>query len=339
MRRPGSWVSNAIYPGRSSSPQLTSASKAHEVCSSSCPTPTPSEQSAPVQTARRGLSTRLRAVTPRANRASCNCAAGCAAASPRRCSTLIRSRLTMTRAWAARVTSSPATRARRPPEGQGQSSGQGSGQGSGGNNGHHHAKRIDHTGHRAELAQPACRAFPFLLRSTSPAQPAGPIHQRRRPGRRNPHGRLARQAAQGVDCSDHGRRRHRPAGDAGLLGGRPRNRLHRHHSPRPYRRSHYHVPRRSAPQPRRLHAPLPGQWGTAGRNSITGPGQFSLDTSVARTFRPSGRFYLDLKVAATNMLNHPVFTGWNTTVNSTQFGLPLNPNAMRSLQTSLRLRF
>jgi hypothetical protein len=46
-----------------------------------------------------------------------------------------------------------------------------------------------------------------------------------------------------------------------------------------------------------------------------------------------------LKVAATNMLNHPVFTGWNTTVNSTQFGLPLTPNAMRSLQTSLRLRF
>jgi hypothetical protein len=86
-------------------------------------------------------------------------------------------------------------------------------------------------------------------------------------------------------------------------------------------------------------APLPGEWGTAGRNSITGPGQFSLDTSLARTFRPSGRFYLDLKVAATNMLNHPVFTGWNTTVNSTQFGLPLTPNAMRSLETSLRLRF
>ncbi len=86
-------------------------------------------------------------------------------------------------------------------------------------------------------------------------------------------------------------------------------------------------------------APLPGEWGTAGRNSITGPNQFSLDTSVARTFRPSGRFFFDFKVAATNMLNHPVFTGWNTTVNSTQFGLPLEPNAMRSLQTSLRLRF
>jgi hypothetical protein len=86
-------------------------------------------------------------------------------------------------------------------------------------------------------------------------------------------------------------------------------------------------------------APLLGQWGTAGRNSITGPSQFSLDSSLARTFRPSGRFYFDFKVAATNMLNHPVFTGWNTTVNSTQFGLPLNPNPMRSVETSLRLRF
>lgn len=91
--------------------------------------------------------------------------------------------------------------------------------------------------------------------------------------------------------------------------------------------------------PAAYSAPLPGQWGTAGRNSITGPNQVSLDSSVARTFRPSGRFYLDFKVSATNMLNHPVFTGWNTTVNSTQFGLPLAPNQMRSLETQLRLRF
>jgi trimeric autotransporter adhesin len=91
--------------------------------------------------------------------------------------------------------------------------------------------------------------------------------------------------------------------------------------------------------PAAYSAPLTGQWGTAGRNSITGPSQFSLDSSVNRTFRPSGRFFLDLKVSATNMLNHPVFTGWNTTVNSTQFGLPVGTNAMRSLETQLRLRF
>jgi hypothetical protein len=86
-------------------------------------------------------------------------------------------------------------------------------------------------------------------------------------------------------------------------------------------------------------APLAGQWGTAGRNSITGPGQFSLDTSLARTFRLTGRFTLDGRIDATNLLNHPVFSDWITTINSTQFGLPLAANPMRSLETTLRLRF
>jgi hypothetical protein len=86
-------------------------------------------------------------------------------------------------------------------------------------------------------------------------------------------------------------------------------------------------------------APLPGQWGTAGRNSITGPGQLTLDSSLARTFRPNPHFYLDARVDATNLFNHVVFTGWNTTVNSTQFGLPLAANPMRSLEISLRVRF
>ncbi len=86
-------------------------------------------------------------------------------------------------------------------------------------------------------------------------------------------------------------------------------------------------------------APPLGQWGTAGRNSVAGPGQFTLDSSLARTFRPSTHFYLDARVDATNLLNHVVYAGWNTTVNSAQFGLPLAANPMRSLEISLRLRF
>ena len=56
----------------------------------------------------------------------------------------------------------------------------------------------------------------------------------------------------------------------------------------------------------------------------------------ARTFRLSDRFNLDLRVDATNALNHVTFTAWNTTVNSPQFGLPAAANAMRSMQTTLR---
>jgi hypothetical protein len=40
-----------------------------------------------------------------------------------------------------------------------------------------------------------------------------------------------------------------------------------------------------------------------------------------------------------NALNHVVFTSWNTTVTNAQFGLPVAADAMRSLQTTLRLRF
>jgi len=86
-------------------------------------------------------------------------------------------------------------------------------------------------------------------------------------------------------------------------------------------------------------APLSGQWGSAGRNSITGPGQFTLNASMARTFRLRDRFNLDLRIDSTNLLNHVTFTTWNTTVNSTQFGLPTTANPMRSMQTTLRLRF
>ena len=86
-------------------------------------------------------------------------------------------------------------------------------------------------------------------------------------------------------------------------------------------------------------APQPGRWGNAGRNSITGPARFTLNASLARTFRLNDRFNLDLRLDSTNALNHVNFTAWNTTVNGAQFGLPAAANAMRSMQTTLRVRF
>ena len=86
-------------------------------------------------------------------------------------------------------------------------------------------------------------------------------------------------------------------------------------------------------------APTPGQWGNAGRNSIRGPVQFSLNASLARTFRVGDRYNLDLRFDSANLLNHVTYTAWNTTINSAQFGLPVAANAMRTVQTTLRLRF
>jgi hypothetical protein len=86
-------------------------------------------------------------------------------------------------------------------------------------------------------------------------------------------------------------------------------------------------------------APTPGQWGNAGRNSITGPGQLSFNASLARTFRLNKRFNLDFRMDSSNILNHVVFSSWVNITNSTQFGAPGSANGMRSLQATARLRF
>ncbi len=87
-------------------------------------------------------------------------------------------------------------------------------------------------------------------------------------------------------------------------------------------------------------APLPGQWGDAGRNSITGPGQFFLNAQMLRTFRVNDRVNADLRIDASNLLNHVTFQSWNTAITSPQlFGLAVSPNSMRTVQTTFRLRF
>jgi hypothetical protein len=86
-------------------------------------------------------------------------------------------------------------------------------------------------------------------------------------------------------------------------------------------------------------APAAGTWGNAGRNSITGPAQFSLDGAMQRTFRAGKRFFLDARLDATNLMNHAVYSGWNTVVGNAQFGLPVSANPMRSVQGTFRLRF
>lgn len=85
--------------------------------------------------------------------------------------------------------------------------------------------------------------------------------------------------------------------------------------------------------------PAAGQWGTAGRNSITGPNQFSLTSQLSRTFRPHGKWYLDVTINSTNTFNHPTISSWVNNVESTQFGLPVGANPMRSLQTEIHLRW
>jgi hypothetical protein len=87
-------------------------------------------------------------------------------------------------------------------------------------------------------------------------------------------------------------------------------------------------------------APPPRQWGNAGRNSLTGPNQFTMDGSLQRAFSD----HLNLRFDASNILNHPNFTAWNNVFNPALsggglFGSPLQPGSMRVIQATVRWSF
>ncbi len=86
-------------------------------------------------------------------------------------------------------------------------------------------------------------------------------------------------------------------------------------------------------------APAPGQWGNAARDSITGPGQFSLNGSMDRTFRVHNRYTMEARIDAANVLNHVTYPSWNTSVGTPLFGTVTGANAMRSMSATMRVRF
>ena len=86
-------------------------------------------------------------------------------------------------------------------------------------------------------------------------------------------------------------------------------------------------------------APASGQWGDAGRNSVTGPTQFTLNAGLARTFQFTERVSLDWRIDATNVINRETYTGVNAILGGPQFGLPSQANTPRKVQSTMRLRF
>jgi len=85
---------------------------------------------------------------------------------------------------------------------------------------------------------------------------------------------------------------------------------------------------------------VPGTFGDAGRNTIEGPGLFSLNLSLARSFRlGDDRRRIESRVDATNFTNHPGVTSIGTVVNASNYGLPLAMQGMRTLSATVRFRF
>jgi hypothetical protein len=89
-------------------------------------------------------------------------------------------------------------------------------------------------------------------------------------------------------------------------------------------------------------APLPGELGDAGRNTIPGPWSWSLNAAFGRYFTIGGegsRKRLELRLETTNTLNHVNITNINTVVGSAQYGLPTTAGAMRTADINIRFRF
>jgi hypothetical protein len=93
--------------------------------------------------------------------------------------------------------------------------------------------------------------------------------------------------------------------------------------------------------------PPSGQFGTAGRDSITGPDQFSLNASLARSFHLKDRYSLSVEFDANNFLNHVTYTSYITNISQLGTTAALNPafgtaagtNSMRKIVSIVRLRF
>jgi hypothetical protein len=86
--------------------------------------------------------------------------------------------------------------------------------------------------------------------------------------------------------------------------------------------------------------PAAGQFGDAGRDTIPGLFQVALNSSLNRAFRlGESRRQLQLRISATNVLNHVTITGIGTTVNSSTYGVPTSASATRSVTLLLRFNF
>jgi hypothetical protein len=86
--------------------------------------------------------------------------------------------------------------------------------------------------------------------------------------------------------------------------------------------------------------PAPGEFGDAGRDTITGPFRLSFNSALNRAFRfGDSRRQLQLRLSATNVLNHVSITSFGTTVNSANYGLPSAASSTRTVQLLMRFSF
>jgi len=85
--------------------------------------------------------------------------------------------------------------------------------------------------------------------------------------------------------------------------------------------------------------PSAGTYGNAGRNTIPGIPNFSLNASLLRTFRVKERHQITITIQSTNPLNKVNVTGIGTVIGSVNEGLPSSAAGMRTLTVGTRITF
>jgi hypothetical protein len=85
--------------------------------------------------------------------------------------------------------------------------------------------------------------------------------------------------------------------------------------------------------------PAPGTFGTAGRNTIIGPGVSALNLGLLRSVEVGQTRTLTFQLQASNVLNTVQYAGIDTVVNSPTFGQVTSVRPMRRFQIIARFRF
>jgi trimeric autotransporter adhesin len=82
-------------------------------------------------------------------------------------------------------------------------------------------------------------------------------------------------------------------------------------------------------------------FGDAPRNSVIGPGAFTINSGLSKTiqFGRDGLRRLDFSWNATNLLNHVNYSGLSTVLGSKTFGQITSAGAMRNMQFTTRVNF
>jgi hypothetical protein len=82
-----------------------------------------------------------------------------------------------------------------------------------------------------------------------------------------------------------------------------------------------------------------GEYGTASRNSIEGPGKVLVNASLSRTIQFGSTRSFEARVTASNVFNTVQYSGINTTENSATFGEVTSGATMRAVLVQARYRF